>query len=288
MPDFPSGSSINYCDGKLYLIGDDANEILILDRDYKRIDSKKLFNFTEKRISKKRKTDLEASTFIKIDGQDYFLIVGSASKDQREKVFLIPYSDFSLDVLQFRTINTTDFVSRLYSDNMIEVNIEGVTITPNNLLLSNRGNRKNPSNYLLVTDFDFWSSDRNVNLKIVPIQLPNSAKGIPCISELCYVDSMDVLLMTLSTEGTDNAYDDGAIGESYIGWIKNISHRLNDQALMVDQMINLTKMHSDFKNQKIEGLCVESIQDNEFILHLVSDNDDGLSTLFKVSLIINE
>jgi len=60
--DFPSGSSINYYDNKLYLVGDDATHILILDNDYRKVDSIKLFDNLEKRISKSQKTDLEAST----------------------------------------------------------------------------------------------------------------------------------------------------------------------------------------------------------------------------------
>jgi hypothetical protein len=45
LTDFPSGSSINYYDGKLFLVGDDANDILILDTDYKKIDSKLMADY---------------------------------------------------------------------------------------------------------------------------------------------------------------------------------------------------------------------------------------------------
>ena len=57
---------------------------------------------------------------------------------------------------------------------------------------------------------------------------------------------------------------------------------------MMDQLINLSEVHVDFRNEKIEGLCVEVAQENTLILHLISDNDNGESKLFKVKLKLGE
>ena len=46
-------------------------------------------------------------------------------------------------------------------------------------------------------------------------------------------------------------------------------------------MINLSDASNEFKNQKIEGICVERVSDDELLLHLISDNDNGESKLFK-------
>ncbi len=46
------------------------------------------------------------------------------------------------------------------------------------------------------------------------------------ISELCYVESKDMILFTFTSEGTNNAYDDGVIGSSYIGWVNNVAAKL--------------------------------------------------------------
>ncbi len=74
------------------------------------------------------------------------------------------------------------------------------------------------------------------------------------------------------------------IEDSYIGWINNISSRALQKTITVDGMINLSKAHPEFKNQKIESICVEALDNDVMTLHLVSDNDNGESKLFKVRL----
>ncbi|MBA4056239.1 MAG: hypothetical protein C0490_16105 [Marivirga sp.] len=284
LTDFPSGSSINYRNGQLYLIGDDANNILILDTHYKRIDSKKLFDFPDKRIPKPVKADLEASTLITIAGQDYLLILGSASTPSREKIFLIPFLKSGLDMPHFRVLNDEIFTRRLQVNGIDEVNIEGATMIGKNLIFSNRGNRKNITNHFIITDIGFWEHQASADLKVLPVQVPAIADDAPGISELCYVDVLDLLLISFSSELTDNPYDDGAIGNSYIGWINKFSLKIQNPDPVVEKTINLSEVHADFKNQKIEGLCVESVNDKSMIIHLISDNDQGESKLFKVKM----
>ena len=284
LTEFPSGSSINFRDGRLYLIGDDASTILILDKEYNQVQSLELFNYPEKRIPKSIKADLEASTFVTIKKDEYFLLVGSASKPQREKVFLIPLVGESLDMKSLLVFSDDKFTDRLKRKGIEEVNMEGITLINNHLILCNRGNRKNPLNHFLITEVPFWEEDKKVDLKIIPVQVSSSSEDVPSISELCYYEATDTLLLTLSTEASDNAYDDGAIGNSYIGIIPNISKKLDEDALVVTNLINLPEVHPDFNKEKIEGICIESSDDNNLVLHLISDNDNGESKLFKVSL----
>ena len=113
LSDFPSGSSINYHDGKFYLIGDDSTNILLLDTDYQKIDSVQLFDYPEKRIPKSDKIDLEGSAIIEIMGKDHLLILGSASGKNRKRVILIPFSNFGLD---FKTDDLVITIHRLEID----------------------------------------------------------------------------------------------------------------------------------------------------------------------------
>jgi hypothetical protein len=285
---FPSGSSINYCNEKLFLIGDDANDILVLNRDYQQVDSIPLFNFSEKRIPKPLKSDLEASTFITIKDQDYLLILGSAATKQRERVIVIPFLQTGLSMLQSRTINNEVFMHRLKSKGIDEVNIEGATVVENYLVMSNRGNKKKSTNHFIITEVDFWERQAEASLSVVSIEMPPACHDHPGVSEVCYVETKDMLLITFSSELTDNAYDDGAIGNSYMGWVYNMKQKIQQHSLVVDQIVNLTEVHSDFENEKIEGICVESVLDNTLILHLISDNDQGESKLFNVKMTIHE
>jgi hypothetical protein len=266
------------------VIGDDANTILILDRDYSQLDSKKLFDFAEKRIPKPNKSDLETSSVVTINGIDHLLILGSASTENRQKLFIIPFSGSNLDVPRIRMVNSDVFISRLRATDITEVNIEGSTVIDKKLVLSNRGNRSNITNHIIVTETNFWDHQSTAALKTMPIQIPDAFGDVPGVSELCFVGDLDLLLMALSSETTHNAYDDGAIGNSYLGWIENISQKITARMLTVDEIINLTTIHPNFKNEKIEGLCVEALTGGQLTLHLVSDNDKGESKIFRLKM----
>ena len=57
---------------------------------------------------------------------------------------------------------------------------------------------------------------------MLPIHFPEFMR----ISEIFYVESRDILLLTLSNESTNNSCHDGTIGNSYIGWINDITHKI--------------------------------------------------------------
>jgi hypothetical protein len=81
-----------------------------------------------------------------------------------------------------------------------------------------------------------------------------------------------------------NSYDDGEIGESYLGMIKNFSTRVDSKTINVDTFINLTKVLGKKTLQKIESIAVESSIKGYMIIHLAADNDNGESTLFKMQV----
>jgi hypothetical protein len=288
LPDFPSGSSINHRDGLLYLVGDDSNVVLILDKDYLKAGTLQLFNYPGKRIPKSMKADVEASVFITVSAVDYLLILGSAATTRREKIILIPFSASGLNKARLLTVSTQPFTNRLRSLGLPEINLEGATAIGEALMVANRGNRKNTTNHILFTNPDFWNRQDEADIKIIPIEFPSPPRDVIGISELCYEKETDTLLMSFSSEHTDNAYDDGTIGDSYIGWIQNMTKKINAPSLVPEHIINLSSFHPEFVSEKIEGLCVESVRANEMIVHLISDNDKGQSKLFKVRLKIRD
>ena len=99
---------------------------------------------------------------------------------------------------------------------------------------------------------------------------------------MSYSYKSDRLIMTISTEDTHNALEDGAIGKSYLWIFKNISSKRRWKAANPSQVIELDAMDARFKGQKIESVCITS--ETRDFLHLVmaADNDDGSSTLFRV------
>ena len=285
LDDFPSGSSINYSNEKFYLIGDDATHVLVLDKNYSKIDSIDLFEHPEKRIAKSEKADLESSTIVEIKGVKYLLAFGSASRENRERVVIIPISG---SIQKINTVNTHDFSTRIKSQGIAEINLEGACMLNERLVLGNRGNLAAPKNQLIVTSKDFWQFQNNAEFSFVDLDIPGSDTDVLGLSELCYVASKDILLITLTSEATSNAYDDGEIGDSHLGWISNASNKIRSKEVSLDGIVKLSDTDAVFKKQKIEGICVESETKNELVIHLVSDNDSGDSRLFKLKLNLND
>jgi hypothetical protein len=283
LTEFPSGSSVNFYKNKLYLIGDDATHILVLDREYRRVEEIALFNFDGKRISKEEKIDLETSTLLTLNSIDYLLVVGSSSRKKRKRLLLVPLERSASKALPIEAVKIKIFVERLEQTEIAEVNIEGSCIIGAQLILSSRGNRSNPASFLIRTDTTFWEHQADAMIAIASIQLPSNAPAMT-VSELNYDKSKDMLLLTFSMEATDNAYEDGAIGESYLGWINDITGKLGQDTIHVQGLIKLSDVHDSFKGEKIEGICIEDHDDEEMIAHLISDNDLGESQLFKLKL----
>ena len=313
LPDFPSASAVEYFDERLYLIGDDATCILVLDKDYQVIKSIQIATAPGKRIAKTDKPDFEASALITLHGQPYLLASGSLATEKRRELLLLPLqtggqgndADIAVPIPPVNSpLRTTAvqplnnpaaghlqrinyppaFIAQLLAAGIHELNIEGATVIGNTLLLSNRGNDAYPVNQLILIASGFWEQEPLPPFSVLPLTLLTPTPVFAGVSELCYVAEKDLLLCTLSSEATTNAYDDGAIGDSYIGWIADISQKLTQSSLTIDGWLNLATAQEAFKTEKIEGICVEHISADRLILHLVSDNDGGESRLFKVAL----
>src|SRR5215207_6608430 len=67
LADYPSASSLEFYQDKLYVIGDDAPSIWILDKEHQFLDSIELFHSKLKRLDKITKPDLESSTIITVE-----------------------------------------------------------------------------------------------------------------------------------------------------------------------------------------------------------------------------
>lgn len=279
---YPSGSAISYHEGKLYLVGDDARHILVLDRDYRQAGAIRLFDHPEPRIPKAQKTDFETAVIVKVQQQPHLLAIGSASRKEREQVMLVPLQQPDGSHTAF---DTGVFTARLKRSGIKEVNIEGAALAGDHFILANRGNHTYPQNHLIITAKDYWLCQEDAPFSVLPLTLPADMHSFLGISELCYDALSGTLLLTLSSEATANAYNDGLIGDSYIAWVNNIGQKLTQTALALDALINLPEADPAFNGEKIEGICIEDAQPNELLLHLVADNDKGQSSLFRLKLL---
>lgn len=275
LPHYPSASGIEFNDNKVYIIGDDANNLLILDSSLNETDSIQLYTFPEKRIPKAVKPDLEAVTLL---DNGNMLLTGSGSvMPQRNIAWLIDPATQQKDSIRLDT-----FYQRILLNGIKELNIEGITAYPGGFILANRGNKGYPKNHLVFTRRNFWNRQSQVEISSLLAGSNSDSSSFNGISGLAYAPKNDALVMTVSTEDTRNSMDDGAIGKSYLWIIKNITPKKNWKAVNPGKIIELDALDARFKGQKIESVCILKETPKLLYLLLAADNDNGSSTLFKL------
>ena len=278
--DYPSGSGIVHFKDRMYLIGDDANHLLMADTAFNITDSIKLFESEERRIPKPLKADLEGATLVSINKQPQILLVGSGSlMPFRNGGWLI--NPFNKEKTQL-DINT--FYNRIRSEGIDALNIEGVATIPRGIVFASRGNKSFRENYLIFTANEFWNNQDSVEIRKCKVGTNTDTASFQGVSGLEYSKASDQLLLTVSTENTNSTTEDGAIGKSYLWIINNISAKRNMIALNPSKIIDLEAMDGRFKGHKIESVCIISENNKKMELVLVADDDKGTSILFKITL----
>ena len=278
LENYPSASGIEFYKGKLYIMGDDATHLLVLNPDHQPIDSVSIFQYNGKRIHYTIKPDLESLT-IGTYKRDYYLIATpSFSAENRNTIYAFPLEN----IRHYKTFVTSMPISHLKHIGIQEPNLEGTAFVDKSVILSNRANFAQPENYLVQVPVKKRLLKKHNRWEKAAIALPKTDSTIG-ISGLEYWSENDILLFTASTEATSSATADGAIGQSYLGYFSNYSKQKNKASITPDKLINLSQ-ELNIGNQKVEGICVESRMGNIMILHFVTDNDDGQSILYKAQL----
>ncbi len=280
LPAYPSASAIEFINGKLYVMGDDAPGLLILDTNLHVLDSIPLISYTGRRIPGEIKPDLEASAFSVTDTGTAIFLFGSGS--------LTPYRNhglkFYFETNRKDSIPLQNFYTQLKNSGIEQVNIEGACFVAGSLFLSNRGNKSYPYNHLITAYNLLWNDEDSFHVSITLVQVKQDTADFSGVSGLCYAEGSDQLIMTVSTEDTRSSHEDGAIGKSYLWIIDNASKMLKNTTISPDRIIDLEKTDSRFAGQKIESATVIRETGDEIHLALVADNDDGSSTVFKIGI----
>lgn len=277
---YPSASAVEYHDGKLYVMGDDAPNMIVLDTNFSIMDSATIILHSGKRIPKDTKPDLEASTIYSVNNEALLFLFGSGSLD--------PYRNsgwkYNIQTKTKDNLYLQPLYAKIKQAGIEQLNIEGAAFVSGKLILVNRGNKGYPYNQLISIDESFLKNDSNYNVAIIPFEIQKDTALFKGISGLTYAKQTDKLIMTVSTEDTRNAYDDGTIGKSYLWIINDISTKLDNKSIKRDRVIDLEYIDSRFEGQKIESATVIKETDRLIYLVLVADNDDGSSTVFRISI----
>ncbi len=275
---YPSASGAEFFNKQLFIIGDDASYVLILDSNLVSVDSIPLYAFPGKKIPKAIKPDLESMGWVWNKRQRKLFIAGSGSLSPYRHVgWLIDPVTKQKDSIRLDT-----FYGRLKANGLKEINVEGVCSIPGSILFSNRGSKGYPKNHLVITPEGFWTQQAQAPITVIRMGTNTDSTVFNGISGLAYAIKSDQLLLTVSTEDTRNNLDDGAIGKSYLWIVKSISSKKQWKAINPYRIIDLEKVDARFKGQKIESVCIT--EETKKFLHLIlaADNDNGNSTLFRL------
>jgi hypothetical protein len=161
--DYPSASSIEYYDGKLYLMGDDATKLLVLDTNLNIVDSIPIISYPENRIPKDIKPDLEASA---LNGDNLFLFGSGSLSTHRNFAW-----KHNLKTKDNDSINLEPLFLKIKELGIEQINIEGACFVSGKLILANRGNKGYPHNHLIITDEKFLNNDSSFQIFIIPLPL---------------------------------------------------------------------------------------------------------------------
>ena len=266
---YPSGSTISFHKEHFYLMGDEARSLIVLDTSLTITDTIEVFPGTVSRIQKVDKADIESSEWI--GGRLYLFGSGSVTTT-RDSGFV-----FNPDDRQVLRLDLGVFYRKMINTGIPALNLEGAALVKDHLIFANRSNLSNNENYLLLNPINHLLQDIT---KAIRFKLPGDAG----VSGLTYLPKEDLLIFTASEEDTGSTYDDGAIGGSYVGLIRNISAKLTMDEVAPDNWMPLVEVHTDFVGQKIESVCAYNEDTDKTELLLVADNDDGTSKVFRVAL----
>ena len=279
----PAVSGLEVYGDRLLMISDNTEGLSVCDLSGKLLETIVL----EKEASptqlkeKKHKSDYEACTILSIENNDYLLLVGSGSKkENRNKAKLISLTDN----YKLQNFDLNEFYEYLRTQNEIELsefNVEALAYYDNKLYFFNRG-----TNEIFVVKksafFDFLKRKKTeiqckkFKMEIEPIE------GLYAGVSGATITASGQVMITASSERTEDWYNDGEIVGSAIGWFD-----LSEMQTNFKVKTQVIKNGDVVLKSKIESVAVHSIDQIKAKLFLVSDNDGDDSELFDLEILFN-
>lgn len=273
-----SASAVEIVDNNIFIAGDNINYLYHYNSSFRLLDKIKLFTQADyEEQPKPVKQDWEAmSTINTVDIANQILIIGSGSTSHRNNAFLFnPITKQSTAIAHWPAFYD-ELRSLLVPGE--ELNIEGLAQVGKHLVLLNRGNLTGGNCMFIADTATVLKNVVQVSrIDSNPFVINKTAAGY---TGAYYLEELDMLLYTATAEITTNAYDDGKVMGSAIGYFSNISKRLNDAVLKPDVQCEL----KDIIKGKVESLSMLRKTENSYVFLAVTDNDGAQGSLFELLL----
>jgi hypothetical protein len=299
LENLPSASGVEIVDGVIYIVGDDSPYLYRLDHSLKLLDTIELFkseDFSSGRIPKKIKPDLECITLIEINSNKYLFILGSGSKENRDKGFLVKLPNKYNNKHFVQEVSLASLYHLLSSNPEVtggaKLNLEAAASTHSMMILFNRA-AKYGKNTALVFDMEEFKVYLTENPELVPFpsiypySLP-SIKYVPAgFSGASVIENK--LFFTAAVEDTDDPVADGEVLGSMIGYIEftepDFIRGGNKKILSPLKDIVTVKEGDKIYKGKIESISLfEKDSETKFIALAITDDDMGGSELLMLEI----
>jgi hypothetical protein len=280
LKNFSPGPGIESFDDHLYLVGDDARYIQVMNRGWKIQETISLFASDTFRMTKELMSDFNATTFIQLNKLPFILMIGSGSGENGTSKAVL----MNLNTRAIEEFDLAIFYSRLKESGFEEVEINALTVLNDKLVLCMGANKTAPDNRIIVTSLDFWKNQHLADIMIIKIELEGKAGKFLSLTGLKYSYKNDWLITTILSEDAVKKIDDGSPGECFIGVVEDASRKIGRKRFKINEYFNLPDLDKKFKGQRLQSLCIQADKENKLKLHLVSANSNGEHFLFKVRL----
>ncbi len=283
--DLSSASGITWHNNKLYVVGDDAPWLYILDEELSIIEKIKISgidSLVNGRMPKSVKPDFESIEYVN-DGCDEYLLIFSSGSVQisRDTAFVVRLDPDSLKHRNLRPFYE-HIKERALIGTLDEINIEGLAVDEQNIYLFHRGNvsgnfiavfERSPLMAYLENEPAAFPEARNYHF-----ELPEYDQLISGFSGACMMPDNKGILFTASVENTADVINDGEVLGSYVGIISP------DGLLKGTYRSTLVYIDGKTLPVKLEGITIKSFENNKMIVYAVSDNDDGTSEILEMEI----
>ena len=261
--DLSAASGLVHHEGFLYVVADDALELLRTDLRGLSPTPLALSPAARRHIPKREKPDFEA---LMVTGSS-LLALGSGSSDARRRAVAVEVRGWSRRTIELEALYAALEVR------LEELNIEGAVARGEDVFLAQRGNGARKENALVRLDRARFELELAAGAltaeclrEVIPVSLGALGEVPLSFTDLCLGPSEE-LLFTAAAEDTSDPYEDGAVAGSIVGTL-DAAGQAGEHRVVAEEV-------------KLEGICCLPGEE----LRLVADPDDptARAPLFRLS-----
>jgi hypothetical protein len=264
--DLPNGSNVEYFNDNLYLVDDDASEMIAINKKWQTEAKHQLLTHDDPKILPGSRSDFEATTIVEVNSIPRLLVLGFDIKDNHHKAILVNLDDFTKEEYDISV-----FYNRL-KETVGIINIESAAIVLGKLVLCNRDHKAAPENHIIITDADFWKNQDKAEITTVSFDLPQTPKQVVGLSGLSYSYKNDWLVVTLLSESTDKEHR--STGDSYLAVIENASRKVVRKKMKVNALFHLNETDNGFDGFNMQSVCIRSEKSRRVKLYMLANKGD--------------